>query len=81
MYCIFAHKYKKTITKLIIMSIFAMLSGLFPCQAIAGTNVVNSNEEFSMTLNIDNFKWARQPKSCVIKGDTIEVVTKPCTDL
>ena len=27
--------------KLIIMSIFAMLSGLFPCQAIAGTNVDN----------------------------------------
>ena len=67
--------------KLIIMSIFAMLSGLFSCQAIAGTNVVNSTEEFSMTLNIDNFKWTRQPKSCVIKGDTIEVVTKPCTDL
>ena len=67
--------------KLIIMSIFAMLSGLFPCQAIAGNNVVNSAEEFSMTLNIDNFKWTRQPEICVIKGDTIEVVTKPCTDL
>ena len=34
-----------------------------------------------MTLNIDNFKWTRQPASCVIKGDTIEVVTKPGTDL
>ena len=51
--------------KLIIMSIFAMLSGLFPYQAIAGNNVVNSAEEFSMTLNIDNFKWTRQPESCV----------------
>ena len=63
------------------MSIFAMLSGLFPCQANADTNVVRSDEEFSMTLNIENFKWTRQPESCVIKGDTIEVVTKPCTDL
>ena len=34
-----------------------------------------------MTLNIDNFKWTRQPESCIIKGDTIEVVTKPGTDL
>ena len=71
--------------KLIIMSIFAMLSGLFSCQAIAGNNVFrleeHSAEEFSMTLNIDNFNWTRQPESCVIKGDTIEVVTKPCTDL
>ena len=66
---------------MIIMSIFAMLSGLFPCQANADTNVVRSDEEFSMTLNIENFKWTRQPESCVIKGDTIEVVTKPCTDL
>ena len=32
-----------------------------------------------MTLNIDNFKWTRQPESYVIKGDTIEVVTKPET--
>ena len=62
---------------MIIMSIFAMLSGLFPCQAIAGNNGVHPAEEFSMTLNIDNFKWTRQPESCVIKGDTIEVVTKP----
>ena len=42
--------------KLIIMSIFAMLSGLFPCQAIAGNNVVNSAEEFSKTINNKNSK-------------------------
>ena len=63
--------------KLITMGIFAMLPGLFPCQANADTNVVRSDEEFSITLNIDNFKWTRKPESCVIKGDTIEVVTKP----
>ena len=34
-----------------------------------------------MTLNIDKFKWTRQPESCTIQGDTIEVVTKPGTDL
>ena len=34
-----------------------------------------------MTLNIDNFKWTRQPESWSIKGDTIEVVTKHGTDL
>ena len=67
--------------KLIIMGIFAMLSGLFPCQANADTNVVRSDKGFTTTLDINNFKWTRQPESCVIKGDTIEVITKPCTDL
>ena len=61
--------------KLITMGIFAVLSGLFPCQANADTNVVCSDEGFQTTLDIDNFKWTRQPESCVIKGDTIEVVT------
>lgn len=35
----------------------------------------------AMTLNLDNFRWTRQPESCVIKNDTIEVVTRPGTDL
>ena len=39
------------------------------------------NNQNIMILNIGNFKWTRQPESCVIKGDTIEVVTKPGTDL
>ena len=34
-----------------------------------------------MKLDIDNFKWTRQPESCSIQNDTIEVVTKPGTDL
>ena len=63
--------------KLIIMGIFAVLSGLFPCQANADANVVRSDKGFTTTLNINNFKWTRRPESCVIKGDTIEVVTKP----
>ena len=34
-----------------------------------------------MILDIDNFKWTRQPESYSIQNDTIEVVTKPGTDL
>ena len=34
-----------------------------------------------MDLDISKFSWTREPQSCVIKGDTIEVVTKPKTDL
>ena len=47
--------------KLITMGIFAMLPGLFPCQAIADTNVVRSDKGFTTTLDINNFKWTRQP--------------------
>ena len=39
------------------------------------------NNQNVMILNIGNFKWTRQPESWSIKGDTIEVVTKPGTDL
>ena len=34
-----------------------------------------------MKLNIENFKWTRQPERWTIKGDVIEVVTQPHTDL
>lgn len=34
-----------------------------------------------MILNIDNFKWTREPASFVIKNGTIEIVTNPHTDL
>lgn len=34
-----------------------------------------------MKLSIDKFKWTRQPERWTIKGDVIEVVTKPHTDL
>lgn len=42
-------------------------------------NVEQTNKV--MTLKINEFKWTREPESCTIKGDTIEVVTKPGTDL
>ena len=32
-------------------------------------------------MDIKNFKWTREPKQYKISGDTIEVVTKPFTDL
>lgn len=41
--------------------------------------LASANNE--MKLNVEDFKWTRQPESCIIKGDTIEVVTKPGTDL
>ena len=33
------------------------------------------------TLNLADFEWTREPESFAINGDTIEVVTKPGTDL
>lgn len=45
----------------------------------AQDNIAQSG--MAMKLDIDKFSWTRQPESCVIKGDTIEVVTKPGTDL
>ena len=47
----------------------------------AETSVTNEETCSSMTLNIGDFQWTREPESCVKKGDTIEVVTKPHTDL
>ena len=38
-------------------------------------------ENSVMNIDISKFSWTREPQSCVIKGDTIEVVTKPKTDL
>ena len=37
--------------------------------------------ENPLELDLSKFSWTREPESCVIKGDTIEVVTKPKTDL
>lgn len=34
-----------------------------------------------MKFNIENLQWTRQPKSCVITQDRIEIVTQPNTDL
>ena len=62
---------------------FALLTMLSECTGKDnGKRQANvGNNQNVMILNIGNFKWTRQPESCVIKGDTIEVVTKPGTDL
>ena len=71
------NKMKKTII------VAVLLTALAAC-----TSKDNSSSQMSveqnqqiMTLNIKDFKWMREPESCVIKGDTIEVVTRPGTDL
>lgn len=33
------------------------------------------------SLNLSDFQWTREPESCTIKDNTIEIVTKPKTDL
>ena len=62
---------------------FALLTMLSACtDKDNGKRQANvGNNQNIMILNVGNFKWTRQPESCVIKGDTIEVVTKPGTDL
>ena len=62
---------------------FALLTMLSACTGKDnGKRQANvGNNQNVMILNIGNFKCTRQPESCVIKGDTIEVVTKPGTDL
>ena len=34
-----------------------------------------------MKFDVNNLQWTRQPKSCVISQDRIEIVTQPHTDL
>ena len=68
---------KRTIISATMLALFIACAG-----KDNGTRQQNVEEnQMVMTLDIDNFKWTRQPERCVIKGDTIEVVTKPGTDL
>ena len=34
-----------------------------------------------MNFDIKNFQWTREPESCTLSDDKIEVITKPHTDL
>ncbi len=34
-----------------------------------------------MNFNIDNFSWTRQPQNFIIENNTVEITTKPHTDL
>lgn len=62
--------------KLLLLLCFVAFSAVSEAQI-----TVTSQKQKTMTLNIDNFKWTRQPKSCTINNDTIEVITNPGTDL
>ena len=69
----------------------AMAAGLLALLSLAITACGNKNgngiekmpeqENSVMNIDINKFSWTREPQNCVIKGDTIEVVTKPKTDL
>ncbi len=37
--------------------------------------------ERKMKFDVNHLQWTRQPKSCVISQDRIEIVTLPHTDL
>ena len=69
---------KNFITTVTMLALLAACTGK-ESESKSQENVEQNNKV--MTLNIDNFKWTRQPESYVIKGDTIEVVTKPGTEL
>ncbi|MBQ0062359.1 MAG: DUF1349 domain-containing protein [Bacteroidales bacterium] len=51
------------------------------CKDNASTDVVAKILNEKASLNLADFEWTRQPESSVIKGDTIEIVTKAKTDL
>ena len=61
----------------------ALLLALAACGNRNGNGIEKMPEQENSVMNIDinKFSWTREPQSFVIKGDTIEVVTKPKTDL
>ena len=60
-----------------------LLLAITACGNKNGNGIEKMPEQESSVMNIDinKFSWTREPQSFVIKGDTIEVVTKPKTDL
>ena len=58
---------------------------IFAALAVIMVACTSSTTEKNITLNdslcLSNFEWTREPESFAIKGDTIEVVTRPGTDL
>ena len=60
-----------------------LLVAITACGNKNGNGIEKMPEQENSVMNIDinKFSWTREPQSFVIKGDTIEVVTKPKTDL
>ena len=71
----------KTMKKIFIP--IAVLTLLAACSNKESDKKLNdfAQNDIQMELNFKNFNWTRQPESCIIKDDTIEVTTKPKTDL
>lgn len=71
----------KTMKKIFIP--IAVLTLLAACSNKESDKKLNdfAQNDIQMELNFKNFSWTRQPESCIIKEDTIEVTTKPKTDL
>ena len=71
----------KTMKKIFIP--IAVLKLLAACSNKESDKKLNdfAQNDIQMELNFKNFSWTRQPESCIIKDDTIEVTTKPKTDL
>ena len=71
----------KTMKKIFIP--IAVLTLLAACSNKESDKKLNNfaQKDIQMELNFKNFSWTRQPESCIIKDDTIEVTTKPKTDL
>lgn len=63
-----------------VLLLIGMSALMTSCVFIEKKQIESQNDKV-MELNINDFKWTRNPKSCSIKGDTIEVVTSPVTDL
>ena len=71
----------KTMKKIFIP--IAVLTLLAACSNKESDKKLNdfAQNDIQMELNFKNFSWTRQPESCIIKDDTIEVTTKPKTHL
>ena len=71
----------KTMKKIFIP--IAVLTLLAACSNKESDKKLNdfAQNDIQMEINFKNFSWTRQPESCIIKDDTIEVTTKPKTDL
>lgn len=68
---------KTTIISLALLGMLAACGNRNNNKQPVEATVTNNN----MTLDLNKFKWTREPKSFTVKGDTVEVVTNPKTDL
>lgn len=63
------------------LNLFAVLAIMTACNNNVKQQENMAATDKTMNIDINGFAWTRQPESYVIKGDTVEVITKPKTDL